>query len=438
MADTEKFYSLVTKVGQAKISNAISFGNKINFTKMKLGDGNGSYYEATEDQTDLENEVYEVNISSVSVDDENPNWIHIEAIIPSNVGGFTVREYGVYDDVDDLIGICKCAETYKPIISDGSTKELLIDMVLCVVNADVIELKIDPTIIYAKKEDIIELRNEIVNGNVNIKFERAKGTANNLSLTMPTTLYDGYSKTFIATKNSTTNVKINTSYPLYKQNTTNSPKLTTGKAYTIWFNAVGNNFFLKASAEGDAIAEDVLAGKYFSNYDETGLVGTMPNNPKITKTLKVGESYTVPKGYNNGSVIKAETIKDASSTSGVTLNLAEELLKGVKAFDKDGNLITGTATIESLGGKKYKHINLNAYYNKPSGDNTLLILTIDASVVGFYPRAYIIKCSEVTYGYKDGTSLNPLTKITLSNTYVSPSTPVSTSTPVPCECYFWE
>ena len=350
MADTEKFYSLVTKVGQAKISNAISFGNKINFTKMKLGDGNGSYYEPTEDQTDLVNEVYEVNISSVSVDDENPNWVHIEAIIPSNVGGFTVREYGVYDDVDDLIGICKCAETYKPIISDGSTKELLIDMVLCVVNADVIELKIDPTIIYAKKEDIIELRNEIINGNVNIKFERAKGTANNLSLTMPTTLYDGYSKNFIATKDSTTNVKINTSYPLYKQNTTKSPKLTTGKAYTIWFNAVGNNFFLKASAEGDVVAGDVLANKIFSNDDDTGLVGTMPNNPKITKTLKVGESYTVPKGYNNGSVIKAETIKDASSTSGVTLDLADKLVEGVKAFDKDGNLITGTATIQSLGG----------------------------------------------------------------------------------------
>ena len=396
MADTEKFYSLVTKVGQAKISNAISFGNKINFTKMKLGDGNGSYYEPTEDQTDLVNEVYEVNISSVSVDDENPNWIHIEAIIPSNVGGFTVREYGVYDDVDDLIGICKCAETYKPIISDGSTKELLIDMVLCVVNADVIELKIDPTIIYAKKQDIIELRNEIINGNVNIKFERAKGTANNLSLTMPTTLYDGYSKNFIATKDSTTNVKINTNYPLYKQNTTKSPKLTTGKAYTIWFNAVGNNFFLKASAEGDAIAEDVLAGKYFSNYDETGLVGTMPNNPKITKTLKVGESYTVPKGYNNGSVIKAETIKDASKSSGVTLDLAEKLLDGVKAFDKDGNLITGTATIQSMGGKNYYKYNIPdlktsglAKKETISSSNFNYYLDLSSLNIGFTPKIII-------------------------------------------------
>ena len=79
--------------------------------------------------------------------------------------------------------------------------------------------------------------------------------------------------------------------------------------------------------------------------EDTDIIGTMPNNPKITKTLKVGESYTVPKGYNNGSVIKAETIKDASKSSGVTLNLAEELLKGVKAFDLLASFKIGRAHV---------------------------------------------------------------------------------------------
>ncbi|MDS1004915.1 phage tail protein, partial [Clostridium sporogenes] len=159
----EKFYTLLTKVGKAKIANSIGFGKKINFTKMKVGDGGGSYYEPTEEQTDLKNTVWEGNINHVEIDKDNPNWIHIELMIPAAVGGFAIREYGAFDDEGNLIGICKCAETYKPVITDGSTKELLLDLVLCVVNTESVELKIDPTIIFAKKSEIEILENKIKN-----------------------------------------------------------------------------------------------------------------------------------------------------------------------------------------------------------------------------------------------------------------------------------
>lgn len=159
----EKFYSLLTKIGKAKIANSIGFGTKINFTKMKVGDGGGDYYEPTEEQTDLKNTVWEGNINHVEIDKDNPSWIHIELMIPATVGGFTIREYGAFDDENNLIGICKCAETYKPVITDGSTKELLLDLILCVVNTANIQLKIDPTIIFAKKSDLEVLDNKINN-----------------------------------------------------------------------------------------------------------------------------------------------------------------------------------------------------------------------------------------------------------------------------------
>ena len=73
----EKFYSILTEIGQAKVANAIAIGNKINFAKMKVGDGGGSYYDPTENQTELKNVVWEGNINQVSEDDDNPNWIHI-------------------------------------------------------------------------------------------------------------------------------------------------------------------------------------------------------------------------------------------------------------------------------------------------------------------------------------------------------------------------
>ncbi|MBY6778503.1 phage tail protein [Clostridium botulinum] len=157
----EKFYSILTNIGKAKVANSIGLGTKINFAKMKIGDGGGAYYEPTEGQTDLKNVVWEGNINHVTVDEKNPNWIHIEVMIPSTVGGFTIREYGAFDDENNLIGICKCAETYKPVIADGSTKELLLDLILCVVNTDTVELKIDPTIIFAKKGEVEQLRTDI-------------------------------------------------------------------------------------------------------------------------------------------------------------------------------------------------------------------------------------------------------------------------------------
>jgi phage-related tail fiber protein len=48
----EKFYSLLTNIGKAKIANSVGLGTKINFVTMKVGDGGGAYYEPTEDQTD--------------------------------------------------------------------------------------------------------------------------------------------------------------------------------------------------------------------------------------------------------------------------------------------------------------------------------------------------------------------------------------------------
>lgn len=55
------------------------------------------------------------------------------------------------------------------------------------------------------------------------------------------------------------------------------------------------------AAIGDATAADVLTGKTFSGAVGSGVSGTMPNNGAVTKALTMGESYTIPEGYHNGS-----------------------------------------------------------------------------------------------------------------------------------------
>ena len=52
MAST-KYYTLLTKVGQAKITNAIAYGRQLQLTQFALGDGGGSSYDPDESQTAL-------------------------------------------------------------------------------------------------------------------------------------------------------------------------------------------------------------------------------------------------------------------------------------------------------------------------------------------------------------------------------------------------
>jgi hypothetical protein len=73
-----------------------------------------------------------------------------------------------------------------------------------------------------------------------------------------------------------------------------------GKVYEVYYDAGGDCFFLLARAEGDAVADDVLAGKTFSNGNDIGIIGTMPNQGQ--KIITPGTANVViPVGYHDGT-----------------------------------------------------------------------------------------------------------------------------------------
>ena len=382
----EKFYTIITDIGKAKIANCISQATKVDFVKMKVGDGGGKYYNPIETQTDLINTVWEGDIGHVVVDKENPNWINIEVILPADVGGFMIREYGVFDSENNLLAIAKCAETYKPVAAEGSTKELNMKMILAISNIDSITLKIDPALMYAKKKDLDVISNKVneledkLNKHIDDSlYQEAGGTATAITLSM-LTLKNGYSKTFIATANNNGSATTINGKPLYKPGTTTGPNIKEGKAYTVWYNSVSDCFFLQASAEGDATVAQVLAGAIFSTDDDTGLVGIMPNNGSLNKVLSLNETFNLPAGYyrggkvtqnipNNGAInasLNCGQSKDipAGYTNGgrITANSlasqtpanadASTIIAGRNAW-VNGNLINGNASVQSLGGKKF-------------------------------------------------------------------------------------
>lgn len=148
----EKFYTIMTSIGKASITNATTLGGKVDFKYMALGDGNGTYYSPVESQTTLVNEVHRTQINHIQVDPKNPSWIRLSIVIPANVGGFTVREVGAFDAEGNLLIIGKYPETYKPVLDDGSTKDLTINMILEVSNASIVNLRVDPSVVIATNE----------------------------------------------------------------------------------------------------------------------------------------------------------------------------------------------------------------------------------------------------------------------------------------------
>lgn len=152
--EDKTYGTLVTDYGIQLIAAAVMEGKKINITDLAVGDGGGAYYQPTPNMTGLKNECWSGPIKSVSVNKDSPNIIDITAIIPSTVGGFTIREMAVKDDIKNTIAICNTPDTEKVIISSGAAGEIELTMHIEISNADAISFIIDPNVVTATKKDI--------------------------------------------------------------------------------------------------------------------------------------------------------------------------------------------------------------------------------------------------------------------------------------------
>ena len=150
-----QFFTILTAIGRNKLASATATGMPITLTQMAVGDGDaGAYYNPTESQTALKHEVWRGQINNLFVDPGNPNWIVVELLIPDDVGGFYIREVGLFDNSGEMIAVGKFPESYKPIPSAGASKQLSVRMILEVTNVSAVTLTIDPNIVVATRQDV--------------------------------------------------------------------------------------------------------------------------------------------------------------------------------------------------------------------------------------------------------------------------------------------
>ncbi|ECD2672768.1 phage tail protein [Salmonella enterica subsp. enterica] len=152
-----EFYTLLTDRGMAKIASALADKKQLHLQKMAVGDGGGQYYEPTASQAKLRHEVWRGEMNTLTVAPNNPNWLIAELVLPEDVGGWYVREVGVFDDEGELIAIGKFPESYKPLLPGGCGKQVCIRLIMEVSNTTAVTLTVDPSIVLATR-DYVDVR----------------------------------------------------------------------------------------------------------------------------------------------------------------------------------------------------------------------------------------------------------------------------------------
>ncbi|MCS2125429.1 phage tail protein [Escherichia coli] len=148
-----KFKTVITTAGAAKLAAAtVPGGKKVNLSAMAVGDGNGKLPVPDAGQTKLVHEVWRHALNKVSVDNKNKNYIVAELVVPPEVGGFWMRELGLYDDAGTLIAVSNMAESYKPELAEGSGRAQTCRMVIIISNVASVELTIDASTVMATQD----------------------------------------------------------------------------------------------------------------------------------------------------------------------------------------------------------------------------------------------------------------------------------------------
>ena len=111
--------------------------------------------------------------------------------------------------------------------------------------------------------------------------------------------------------------------------------------------------------KGNATAAQVLSGKTFTNASSVNISGTMTNNGAVSKTFTPrasSQTYTIPKGYHNGSgkvTVNAASLQPTSVKTVFTSSTATWDGSATKSGFVVGKITIITAYMISTGSDRY-------------------------------------------------------------------------------------
>lgn len=147
-----KYKAILTTAGAAKIATASAGGKPLKIDRLAVGDANGTLPTPNPAQTKLVNERHRAALNSLTVDKAAPDRLIAELVIPANVGGFWLREMGLYDADGTLIAVSNMAESYKPKLEEGSGRTQTLRMVVIVSHTEAITLIVSGDMVMATRD----------------------------------------------------------------------------------------------------------------------------------------------------------------------------------------------------------------------------------------------------------------------------------------------
>lgn len=149
---TAQYFTVLTNYGTQALAKALATNQPLRLSSFAVGDGNGQAVTPTADRTALVKETHRANVSAVSLDPRNNKQIIIELAIPEDVGGFYIREMGVFDSTNKLVAYANAPESFKPTLESGSGKVQVLRMILKVSNSQAVTLSIDNSVIFVTRQ----------------------------------------------------------------------------------------------------------------------------------------------------------------------------------------------------------------------------------------------------------------------------------------------
>ncbi|EAB5794783.1 phage tail protein [Salmonella enterica subsp. enterica serovar Butantan] len=350
-----KFKTVITTAGAAKLAAAtMPGGKKINLNVMAVGDGGGKLPDPEAGQTQLVNEVWRHTLNKISQDNRYSNYIVAELVIPPEVGGFWMRELGLYDDEGTLIAVANMAESYKPELAEGSGRAQTCRMVIIVSSVESVELSIDSTMVMATQDYVDDRLAE---------HEKSRrhpdATLKEKGFTQLSNATDSESETLAATPKA-----VKTAYDLANAKYTAQDATTTRKGIVQLSNATDSpSETLAATPKAVKVAYDLANAKYTAQDATTARKGiiqlsnatdstseTLAATSKAVKAAMDNANGRLAKNSNGGDIPDkkqfARTIGAVTSTN-ITFNNASGWYKIATVVMPQA---TSTAVIKLYGG----------------------------------------------------------------------------------------
>jgi phage-related tail fiber protein len=140
------YYSLPTAAGGAELAGALAAQKTVPFTHIAVGDGNGASV-IPDGRTALVHQVDIVPIASIRQHPAHANWIVLEAAIPEDRGGYTIRELAVIGGrtPNTVLAIGNYPDLVKPLPDSGAASATVLRMIVAFEQGTAaISLSVDP------------------------------------------------------------------------------------------------------------------------------------------------------------------------------------------------------------------------------------------------------------------------------------------------------